>query len=282
VATSQTPDAFEECRRSSTIRGVDDETARAGMAAHEFDRAWLAEHLADERRKASLLGEIREAIFGAQDGLVSTLAVVSTVAGASSDRFPVLVAGIAAGLAGVFSMAAGEYMSSKSQREIFEAQIVGEREEVAERPGEAEAEVGFMLEEDGLPRDEAAAVARTFASHPDVMLKTMVEKELGLTSEHAEGSPFQGALIMGASFGVGAAVPIFPYLVLGVSLATPVSMVATASVLFAIGVTKSRWTGRPWLRSGAEILLLGAFAGVAGYFFGNLLPGLLGVPAVGA
>ena len=61
---------------------LDDEAARAGLAAHEFDRAWLAEHLADERRKASLLGEIREAIFGAQDGLVSTLAVVSTVAGA--------------------------------------------------------------------------------------------------------------------------------------------------------------------------------------------------------
>ena len=252
------------------------------MAAHQFDRAWLAEHLADERRKASLLGEIREAIFGAQDGLVSTLAVVSTVAGASSDRLPVLIAGIAAGLAGVFSMAAGEYMSSKSQREIFEAQIVGERQEVAERPGEAEAEVGFMLEEDGLPREEAASVARTFAAHPDVMLKTMVEKELGLTAEHAEGTPFQGALIMGASFGLGAAVPILPYLVLGVSLATPVSMAATASVLFAIGVTKSRWTARSWLRSGAEILLLGAFAGIAGYFFGNLLPGLLGVPAVGA
>src|SRR5437588_7218795 len=105
---------------------LDDEAARANLPAGQFDRGWIKQHLADERRKASLLGEIREAIFGAQDGLVSTLAVVSTVAGASGNRIPVLVAGIATGLAGVFSMAAGEYMSSKSQRENCVAQIAGE------------------------------------------------------------------------------------------------------------------------------------------------------------
>src|SRR5205823_853756 len=73
---------------------LDDEAARANLPASQFDRGWIQRHLADERRKASLLGEIREAIFGAQDGLVSTLAVASTVAGASADRFPVLVAGM--------------------------------------------------------------------------------------------------------------------------------------------------------------------------------------------
>jgi vacuolar iron transporter family protein len=258
---------------------IGDEAARAGLAAHEFDRAWIREHLSEERQKASLLGEIREAIFGAQDGLVSTLAVVSTVAGASGDnRFPVLIAGIASGLAGVFSMAAGEYMSSKSQREIFEAQIVGEREEVAERPGEAQAEMAYMLEEDGLPREQASTIAAVIAQHPDVLLKTMVEKELGLSGEHAEGTPLQGAVIMGGAFGLGAVVPIVPYLLLGGDIAIWGSLLATAGVLFAIGVVKSRWTRRPWLRSGLEILLLGAVAGIAGFFFGNLLPGLLGVP----
>ncbi|HEY7525322.1 MAG TPA: VIT1/CCC1 transporter family protein [Candidatus Limnocylindria bacterium] len=260
---------------------LNDEAARAGLAASEFDRGWLAAHLAEERRKASLLGEIREAIFGAQDGLVSTLAAVTIAAGAFSDQFPVLVAGIAVGLGGVFSMAAGEYMSSKSQHEIFEAQIVGEREEVAERPGEAEAEMAFMFEEDGLPADASASMARAIAQHPDVLLKTMVEKELGLTHRTAEGSPLQGALIMGASFGIGAAVPIVPYLLLDLSIATIASVLATAALLFGIGVVKSRWTQRSWLRSGAEILVLGAVAGIAGYFFGNLLPGMLGVPAVG-
>ena len=262
-----------------TTATLDDESARAGLEAHEFDREWLKAHLADERRKASLLGEIREAIFGAQDGLVSTLAAVTIVAGASGDLFAVLVAGIAVGLGGVFSMAAGEYMSSKSQHEIFEAQIVGERQEVAERPGEAEAEMAYMFEEDGLPPDVSATLARAVARHPEVLLKTMVEKELGLTHRLAEGSPMQGALVMGGAFGLGAAVPIIPYLVLGVD-ATAVSVVATGVVLFAIGVVKSRWTNRSWLRSGGEILLLGAVAGVAGFFFGDLLPTLLGVSPI--
>lgn len=257
---------------------LEDEAARANLAPHEFDRDWIRGHLAEERAKASLLGEIREAIFGAQDGLVSTLAVVSTVAGAQSDRFPILIAGIASGLAGVFSMAAGEYMSSKSQREIFEAQQSGERQEVAERPGEAEAEMAFMFAEDGLPPEEAAQVASIIARHPDVLLKTMVEKELGLTGEHAEGSPAQGAVIMGAAFGLGAVVPVLPYLFLSIGAALYASLGATALVLFGIGVAKSRWTRRGWLRSGIEILALGAVAGIAGYFFGNLLPGLLGVP----
>jgi len=246
--------------------------------ATDFDRAWLKDHLTDERRKASVLGEIREAIFGLQDGLVSTLAAVNLVAGASSDRIGVLVAGIAVGLGGVFSMAAGEYMSSKSQREIFEAQIAGERDEVRERPGEAEAEMAYMLQEDGLPQDESTGVARTFAAHPEVLLKTMVEKELGLSGGHAEGSPFQGAMVMGASFGAGSAVPILVYLLLPIAAATWVAVIATGAVLFGIGLLKSRWTRQPPIRSGLEILLLGAFAGIAGFFFGSLLPTILGVP----
>lgn len=249
---------------------------RSELSAAEFPDAWIRQHLTEERKLASRLGEIREVIFGAQDGLVSTLAVVSTVGGATFDRFPILVAGIASGLAGVFSMAAGEYMSSRSQREIFDAQIIDEREEVADRPGEAQAEVAYMFAEEGLPRDDASKIAEILARHPDVLLKTMIEKELGLTDE-AEGSPLQGALIMGAAFGIGAAVPIIPYVFLSVAAAVPVSIVATGAVLFAIGVAKSRWTQRNPIASGLEILLLAAFAGIAGYFFGNVLPGILDV-----
>jgi vacuolar iron transporter family protein len=253
-----------------------DEDSRADMAAHEFDHEFLRAHLADERRKASLLGEIREAVFGAQDGLVSTLAVVSTVAGATSSQYTVLVAGIASGLAGVFSMAAGEYIGSKSQREIFEAQIVDERNEVHERPGEAEAEIAYMLEEDGLPHESAARVASIMAENPDAMLKTMVEKELGLAIEPEEGTPFQGALVMGAAFGLGSIPPILPHVFVTGEVAVIASVLATLTVLFGIGVVKSRWTHRGWLSSGAEILAVGAVAGVAGYFFGSILPVLLG------
>ena len=92
-----------------------DQPDGAHVRTQVTDAASVGARLDDERRKAGLLGDVREAIFGAQDGLVSTLAVVSTVSGATNDRFPVLIAGIAAGLAGIFSMAAGEYLSSKSQ-----------------------------------------------------------------------------------------------------------------------------------------------------------------------
>ncbi len=257
-----------------------DEEARASMAATDFDAEFLEAHLTDERRKAALLGEIREAIFGAQDGLISTVAIVNFVAAASTDRYYVLVAGVAAALGGIFSMAAGEYISSKSQREIFDAQIVDERDEVHRRPGEAEAELAYMFAEDGLPPDRAREVARIMAGHPDALLKTMVEKELGLAVEEPGGSPLQGALVMGAAFGLGSIVPILPHLFLTDDAAVIASVALTLAVLFGIGAVKSRWTHRSWWTSGLEILVIGAVAGVAGYFFGSVLPVLLGAPEV--
>jgi VIT1/CCC1 family predicted Fe2+/Mn2+ transporter len=247
--------------------------------AADYDQEWVKAHLEAERRSADLLSEVREAVFGAQDGLTSVLAVVSTVGGATHEPFPVLVAGLAATLAGVFSMAAGEYMSSKSQREIFEAQIATEATEVQERPAEAEAEVAFLLQEEGLARAAAFRVAHELASSRPVLLKTMVEKELGLVAE-GDGHALRGALVMGASFGLAALVPILPYLLLPVGLAIYASVACAGLALFAMGVVKSRWTRRRWWSSGLEIFLLGAFAGLAGYVFGTFLPGLLGVAGV--
>jgi VIT1/CCC1 family predicted Fe2+/Mn2+ transporter len=250
----------------------------AATSAADYDPAWLAQHLAEERRSAGVLSEIREAVFGAQDGVTSVLAVVSTVGGATGDAYTVLVAGFAATLAGMFSMAAGEYMSSKSQREIFEAQIATEATEVEERPAEAEAEVAFLLREEGLSAESASRVARLLAGNKQVLLKTMVEKELGLTYED-DANALRGAVVMGASFGVAALVPILPYLFLPVGTALYFSVTLAACVLFAMGALKSRWTRRGWLISGLEIFALGAFAGIAGYFFGTLLPLALGVAA---
>jgi VIT1/CCC1 family predicted Fe2+/Mn2+ transporter len=249
------------------------------VPAAQYDSAWLQQHLGQERRAASVLSEIREAVFGAQDGLISTLAVVSTVGGATGEPFPVLVAGLASALAGIFSMSAGEYMSSKSQREIFEAQIASEAIEVEERPGEAEAEVAFMLQEEGLAPDAAMRVARELASNKNVLLKTMVEKELGLAVDD-DANALRGAIVMGASFGLSALVPILPYLFLPVAAALWVSVFLSGAALFAMGALKSRWTGRHWLPSGLEIFGLGAFAGIAGHFFGTMLPAALGVAGV--
>jgi predicted membrane protein (TIGR00267 family) len=257
-------------------------TEKTGSSARieDFDRGGMAARLDEDRHRASLLGDVREAIFGAQDGLVSTLAVVSTVSGAYNDRFPVLVAGVAAALAGIFSMAAGEYLSSKSQREIGLAQIADEREKVADRPDRSRAELAHILEEDGLPASEAAEVAEVIGRHRDVLLNTKVLRQYGVAVEDAGGSPIQGAAVMGLSFALGALAPILPYLLLPFDIAIYASVIATGGVLFAIGVVKTRWTHGNPIFSGIEILAIGALAGVVGYFFGRILPPLLGAPAV--
>ena len=257
------------------------EEGGSDLLTEGIDRAGMGIRLDDERRRASLLGDMRQAIFGAQDGLVSTLAVVSTVSGATNDRYPVLIAGVAAGLAGIFSMAAGEYLSSKSQREISLAQIASERENVAGRPHEVQVELAHILEEDGLPSDEASAVAEVIGRHREVLLNTKVLRQYGVAVEEAGGSPLQGAAVMGAAFALGALAPILPYLLLPFDIAIYASVIATAGVLFAIGVVKTRWTQGSPIWSGTEILVIGTLAGVVGYFFGSILPGLLGAPAVG-
>ncbi len=250
-------------------------------SARDYPTAWVAAHIAEERRTVSRLGEIREAVFGAQDGLVSTLAVVATVAGATSDNLTVVIAGLASAVAGIFSMSIGEYIGSKSQAEIFEAQIADEREEVQERPFEAEAEVAHLFRREGMTEDDAWTTAAILARHPESLLATMVAKELGIPADadETEGSPLRGAVVMGGAFAVGAAVPVVPFLLTTGLTALTIASIATGLVLFAMGAVKARWTGRSWLRSGLEVLVLAAIAGLAGYLFGTVLPDLFGFAA---
>lgn len=243
------------------------------------DKDWLRAHLEGERKEADLLAEVREVVFGLQDGVTSILAVVAVVAAASNDTYTVLISGIAATLAEVFSMGAGEYMSSKSQREIFLAQIAAERAEVEDRPGEAEAEVAFMFEREGLSGESARRIAAEIAREPNVLLRTMVEKELGLSIDEG-GSPLQGALILAGSFFIAALVPLLPYFFFTVRTGLWVSIGLSAVVMFVVGLWKSRLTKRNPLASGLEILVLVAGAAIAGSFFGSILPGLLGVAGI--
>ena len=255
--------------------------AERSTAAHEYlSKPWLADHLSEERREADLLSEVREAIFGAQDGVTSILTVVITVATATSNQYAVLVAGIAAAIAEVISMGAGEYMSSKSQREIFLAQIEKERREVSERPHESEAEVAYMLEREGLPESSARQAAAELARSPNVLLKTMVEKELGLIIDEG-GSPLQGALILAGAFAVAALIPIAPFFFLPVPVALVTAVVVCAVVMFGLGVAKSRLTLRNPVRSGLEIVALVLAASAGGFIFGSLLPRALGFAGIG-
>ncbi len=252
-------------------------------SARDYPRDYIAQHIEQTRREVSLLGEIREVVFGAQDGLVSTLAVVATVAGAASDNLAVLVAGLASAVAGIFSMAIGEYLGSKSQAEIFRNQVANEWEEVNQRPFESEAEGVYLFTQEGMDESDAQEAAGIIARHPESLLATMVAKELGIIHDEQDetsGGPLRGALLMGLSFALGSVVPILPFLFSEGLPALTTATAATGLVLFGIGVVKSRWTQRFWLWSGLEILALAAFAGVAGYLFGTVLPTLLGFSGV--
>ena len=255
--------------------------AERSTEPHDYlSKPWLASHLSEERREADLLSEVREAIFGAQDGVTSILTVVITVATATSNQYAVLVAGMAAAIAEVISMGAGEYMSSKSQREIFLAQIEKERQEVSERPHESEAEVAYMLEQEGLPEPSARHAAAELARSPNVLLKTMVEKELGLIIDEG-GSPLQGALILAGAFAVAALVPIAPFFFLPVPVALVTAIAISVVVMFCLGVAKSRLTLRNPIRSGLEIVALVLAASAGGFIFGSLLPRALGFAGIG-
>jgi vacuolar iron transporter family protein len=253
---------------------------RSSDAPEYLSKPWLADHLSEERREADLLSEVREAIFGAQDGVTSILTVVITVATATSNQYAVLVAGMAAAIAEVISMGAGEYMSSKSQREIFLAQIEKERQEVSERPHESEAEVAYMLEQEGLPEPSARRAAAELARSSNVLLKTMVEKELGLIVDEG-GSPLQGALILAGAFAVASLVPIVPFFFLPVPVALVTAILVSVVAMFFLGVAKSRLTLRNPVRSGLEIVALVLAASAGGLIFGSLLPRALGFAGIG-
>lgn len=250
-------------------------------SARDYPPEVIAKRIVATRRRVSRLGEIREIVFGAQDGLVSTFAVIATLVGAAADQVTVLVAGLAAALAGVFSMAIGEYVGSKSQAEIFESQIDAERTEVADRPFEAEAEMAYLFGREGMSEDDAWATAAILARNPDSLLATMVAKELGIPAEAEEtaGTPLRGALLMGTAFALGAAVPLIAFALADTETGLAIAAAATGAFLFLMGALKSRWTRRPWWWSGSEILLFAALAGTAGYLFGTVAPSWFGFTA---
>lgn len=215
-------------------------------------------------------GTLRAVIFGVSDGLVSNLSLVMGVAGASDqDRF-ILFAGIAGLLAGAFSMAAGEYISMQSQRELFERQIELERAELEAMPDDEQRELVAIYVGKGVPRDEAEQLAARMFEDRGLALDTLVREELGLDPDEL-GSPWGAAAGSFLAFAVGAAVPVLPYLVAGGTAAFVVSLVASLGVLFVVGAAVSLLTGRGLLFSGLRQMGIGAAAAGVTYLVGSII-----------
>jgi len=210
---------------------------------------------------------LRAAVFGVNDGLISNMSLILGIAGASSNQHFILLTGVAGLLAGACSMAAGEYISVRSQREFFEYQIDLERSELEEYPEEEAAELAIIYRARGLPQDEAEKLANAIISNPEKALNTLAREELGLNPAELS-SPIGAAISSFISFTVGAFIPLVPFLFSNHSRNIFISMGLTAFTLFSIGAILSLFTSRSALKGGARMLLIGAAAGALTYAIG--------------
>jgi len=223
------------------------------------------------RHRSTLGGSLRAAVFGVNDGLVSNLSLVLGVAGAGAGSTMVLTTGAAGLLAGALSMAAGEYISMRSQREMYEYQIALEREELAEYPQEEAEELAVIYHARGVDLEQARAVSRALLARPEQALDVLSREELGLNPEDL-GSPSQAAVTSFLTFALGAAVPLIPFLAGGGGTrALAVAALITLIALFGVGLGLSLFTGRAALRSALRMVLVGGGAGAVTFLLGRAL-----------
>ena len=222
------------------------------------------------RRHRGSGGNLRAAVFGVNDGLVSNTSLILGVAGARNDPATILTAGVAGLLAGALSMAAGEYVSVRSQREMFEYQIGLEADELEAYP-EAEAEeLALIYQARGMELEAARTAARQLIQNPQHALDTLAREELGLNPEEL-GSPWGAAGASFLAFAVGAIIPVIPSLLVSGPRALWITIAVAASSLFAVGATLSLFTGRRALWGGLRMVLIGSGAGMLTWLIGRLV-----------
>lgn len=210
-------------------------------------------------------GWLRPAVFGAMDGLVSNLGLMSGVAGSSASQQTVVIAGLAGLAAGAFSMAAGEYTSVASQRELVQAELDVERRELRRNPRDEMRELAAAYEARGVEPQLAAQVAEQLSRDPEQALDVHAREELGVDPGDLP-SPTVAAVSSFGSFSVGAAVPVLPYL-FGAGALWPAVVVALLG-LFLCGAVVARVTARSWWYSGLRQMLLGGAAAAVTYALG--------------
>ena len=269
-------------RGETALEGTAAAAPAAGVAAtppapFEIPPAVTAvEQVRRERWRVEAASRIREVVFGAQDGLLSTVALVTSVAVTGAHISVVLVAGMASALAGMISMATGSYLGSKAASDVHKAEIEKERRELEMNPAEEFEEMVVIYQMEGMTRARAHQMAEHIASDPDLMLRTMVEKELGLGAD-ITADPLKDGLAMGAAFILAALLPIVPYMALDRDLAVPFSVAAALTGLFGLGVWKGTLVKRSPILQGLEILGIGTAAAAIAFLLGSGIPRLFNV-----
>jgi VIT1/CCC1 family predicted Fe2+/Mn2+ transporter len=220
-------------------------------------------------------GSTRAAVFGVSDGLVSNTALVMGFAGAATNNSTVLFAGLAGLLAGAFSMAAGEYVSVASQRDLFQREIAMEASELRDKPEEEQKELELIYRAKGVDRETAASLAAQIMSDPTTALDTLAREELGLDPDEL-GSPMKAAIFSFVAFAIGASVVVIPYLFFmgeGASTTAPLIIAVVLAVIsmLVVGGIVGRLSGRGVVFSAMRQLLWGAGAAIVTYAVGSLV-----------
>jgi vacuolar iron transporter family protein len=261
-----------------------DPDAAPGMAADERGHARTLGRLIDGGRpdapaqvrrrepwhRGDRSGTLRAGVFGISDGLVSNTALVMGFAGSGVSRTVTLLAGVAGLLAGSFSMAAGEYVSMSSQREMYQREIALEETELAEKPEEEHAELVLIYRAKGLSRADAEQLASKIMSDRSVALDTLAREELGLDPDEL-GSPWGAALSSLLAFALGAFVVVVPYLAGSGTAALVTAIVLALAAMFGVGASIGALNGRNAVKSGLRQVIAGAVAAAVTFGVGHLI-----------
>lgn len=254
------------------VRGLSVYTQAAAPSEHGAPVAGKQEF---RHRRMSGSGGFRAAVFGVNDGLVSNASLILGVSGAALSHQTILVTGIAGLLAGAASMAAGEYVSMRSQREMFEYQIGLEAQELRTYPEEEAEELALIYEARGIAPDDARKLATTLIGDPERALDTLAREELGLNPQEL-GSAWAAAGYSFTAFAIGAAIPLLPYVWRSITHSLEWTVVLTLAALFGIGAMASLFTGRSMWWSGLRMVMIGAFAAGITFLVGRLFGVVLG------
>lgn len=262
------PSRIKPILAATKIRGLSVYSRKRSPGFHPTPVS--VEEVGASHQGTSSSGGLRAAVFGVNDGLVSVACLVLGVAGAAGDQQVILLTGVAGLMAGAFSMAAGEYVSMRSQREMFEHQINLERAELAQYPEEEAQELTLIYVARGMQPEEAKSLAARMIADPELGLDTLTREELGLNPEEL-GSPWVAAISSFLSFVAGGVVPLLPYLLGIEKSALQSTIILTAVSLFSVGAALSLFSGRsPWY-GGLRMMLIGAAAGALTYMIGALV-----------
>jgi len=261
---------------------TDGTSLRADERSHARIMATLAEDnpttmtgpvLAKLEGRHSAVGgnALRAAVLGANDGLVSNLALVMGIAGATNDRAAVLLAGLAGLLAGAISMALGEWISVQSSRELHEKQLATERMEIEAFPDEEAEELKLIYQAKGIPPDQAEEMAVSVMADTQLALETMAREELGIDPDDLGGSPWEAAIVSFFLFSIGAILPVIPFFFTSGPSAIAISALLSGLGLFGLGASISLLTGKNVWWSGFRQTLFGLAAAVVTFGVGTLL-----------